>query len=254
MPEATLGTSFAVPRRQVHRPVNRTAERIFFGGTAALLCAIVFIGFSPTWFQAGLLSAPLPSQVVRVHGVVFTTWMLLYFTQTALISANRIAWHRTFGTIAFCLVPVMIVMGFMAAMNAFSRKTSIAGLDPAASQAFPLLDIGKFAVLIFAAWQTRRRPDAHKRLILFATIALSEAALGRFPWTQMGVSPAVGPPVSLAVLILLVVAWDLFSLHRVHRTTMWAAPFTFLLGVLIVPIGMTPVWHSFIALLARIFL
>ncbi|MCU1306384.1 MAG: hypothetical protein JWN45_1079, partial [Acidobacteriaceae bacterium] len=48
-----------------HRPVNRTVERVFYSGMAILLCVCVFIGFSPTYFQAGMMRAPLPSPILH---------------------------------------------------------------------------------------------------------------------------------------------------------------------------------------------
>ncbi|MDP9172195.1 MAG: hypothetical protein M3N54_16380 [Acidobacteriota bacterium] len=240
-----------MPRPRVYRPVNRTAERVFFGGTAALLCLVVFIGFSPTYFRAGMLAAPLPAPILHIHGAVFTLWMTIYLVQAALISASRVAWHRSLGIVAFCLPPIMIVLGVIAALDALGRKVSIVPLAPAVSLAIPLLGIACFTVLIFAAWKARRRPDAHKRLILLATMGLADAALGRFPWDRMGISPAVGAVTGLGILILLVVAYDLFSLHRVHRSTMWAAPLTFAVGAFAVPVGMTAAWHGFAAFLGR---
>jgi hypothetical protein len=235
----------------VYRSVNRNAERIFFSGMAILLCVVVFIGFSPTYFRAGMLRAPLPSPILHVHGAVFTLWMVLFAVQAALISARRVAWHRSLGTIAFCLPPVMIILGVIAAIDALSRKVKIGHLDPAVSSAIPLIGIVGFTIVIFASWRARRKPDAHKRLILLATIGLAEAAFGRFPWSRIGLPPAAGATTGLTILILFVIAYDLVSLHRLHRSTAWAAPLTFAFGALAVPIGMTPAWHSFAAFLAR---
>jgi hypothetical protein len=145
----------------------------------------------------------------------------------------------------------MVVLGTIAAIDALHRGVSIGPLDPAVSLAIPLLGIAWFAVLIFVSWRDRRRPDAHKRLILLATIGLVDAALGRFPWGRMGLPPSAGAVIGLGVLVLLVVLYDLFSLHRLHRSTMWAAPITFAVGALAVPIGMTAAWHHFAALLDR---
>src|ERR1700676_6493 len=111
------------------RPVNRKAERFFFGGMAILLCVVVVIGFARTYFLAGMMRAPLPSPILHVHGAVFTLWMILYLVQSALISVRRVAWHRTFGTIAFCLPPIMIVLGTIAAIDALKRGVNIGPLD-----------------------------------------------------------------------------------------------------------------------------
>jgi len=244
MATEAIHTPRSLTSRPVYRPVNRGVERVFFGGMAILLCACVIIGFAPTYFAVGMVKAPLPSPILHFHGAAFTLWMVLYLVQSALISAKRVAWHRSLGTIAFCLPPVMIVLGLWAALDALHRKVSIGPLDPAVSLSIPLLGILWFTVLIFAAWQTRRRPDAHKRLILLGTIALVDAALGRFPWGRFGMSPAAGAVTGLGMLIVLLVAYDLFALRRIHRSTMWAAPITFAVGAFAVPIGMTPAWHA----------
>lgn len=243
--------TLAPSRRIVYRPVNRSLERVFFGGMAVLLCAVVIIGFSPTYFRAGMLHAPLPSPILHIHGAAFTLWMVLFLVQSALISARRVHWHRTLGIIAFCLPPIMIVLGVIAAIDALHRGVRIGPLDPAVSLSIPLLGIACFAVIIFASWSTRRRPDAHKRLILLATIGLADAALGRFPWDRFGLSPAAGAVIGLGSLILLLIAYDLFALRRIHRSTMWAAPLTFIVGAFAVPVGMTSGWHAFAALLDR---
>jgi hypothetical protein len=233
------------------RPLDRKAERIFFGGMAVLLCAVVFAGFFRTFFGAGFVEAPLPSPILAVHGIVFTAWMLLFLSQAALVSARRVAWHRSLGIAAFCLPPLMIALGVVAAIDALGRGVRIGALDAAASFAIPLWNITAFAIVIFAAWKARRRPDAHKRLVLLATIGLSDAALGRLPWAQVGIPTAAGAVIGLATLILLVVAYDLLMLRRVHRSTMWAAPVVFAAGAFAVPIGMTSAWHGFAQWLVR---
>jgi hypothetical protein len=238
--------------RPVYRPVNRSTERIFFGGMSILLCIVVVFGFAKTYFFAGMVRAPLPSPILHIHGAVFTLWMVLLLIQSAFISAHRVAWHRTVGTIAFCLPPIMIVLGTIAGIDALARGVMIGPLDPATSLSIPLLGIGAFAILIFAAWRTRRRPDAHKRLIIFATIELAGAAFGRLQWEKIGVPPsAPGPVIGIGLMLLLVIGYDLFTLHRLHRSTMWAAPLTFAAEAFAVPIGMTGWWHSFAGFVLR---
>jgi hypothetical protein len=244
--------AIAVPasgQRPKYRPVNRTAERIFYSGMAILLCVCVYIGFSPTYFQAGLLRAPLPSPILHIHGAVFTLWMLLFTVQAALISARRVQWHRSFGTIAFCLPPIMIVLGVIAAVDALRRGVRIGPLDPAVSFAIPLIGIVAFTIVIYASWRARRRPDAHKRLILIATTGLVGAAFGRFPWDRIGLPPAAGAATGVGVLLLVLMIYELFTIRRIHRSTMWAAPLVFASIAFAVPIGMTPAWHAFAALL-----
>lgn len=239
----------ASPRIHTRQPVNRRAERFFYSVMAVLLCICVYIGFGPTYFNAGIVRAPLPSPILHIHGAAFTLWMLLYVVQTALISARRVQWHRTFGTIAFCLPPIMVVLGVIAAIDALHRGVRIGPLDPAVSFAIPFIGIFGFTIVIFASWRARRRPDAHKRLILIATMGLVAAAFGRFPWDRIGFPPAAGAVTGLGVLLLMLIAFELITLRRVHRSTMWAAPLMLAAVAFAVPIGMTHAWHAFAALL-----
>lgn len=218
---------------------------------AILMCVAVFIGFSSTYFQAGMMRAPLPSLIVHIHGAVFTLWMLLFVVQVAFISTRHVKWHRSFGTIAFCLPPIMVVFGVIAAIGALHRGVRIGPIDPEGSLAIPLVGIFAFTVIIYASWRARRRPDAHKRLILIATIGLVGAAFGRFPWSRIGLPPAAGAVTGIGTLLLLLAVYELITIRRIHRSTMWAAPLTFAAIAFAVPIGMTPAWHIFAALLNR---
>jgi hypothetical protein len=80
---------------------------------------------------------------------------------------------------------------------------------------------------------------------------LVAAALGRFPWARIGLPPAAGAVTGLGILLLILIVYELVSIRRIHRSTMWAAPFVFASVALAVPIGMTPAWHAFAALLDR---
>jgi hypothetical protein len=42
---------------------------------------------------------------------------------------------------------------------------------------------------------------------------------------------------------------ELITIHRVHRSTKWAAPLVFASIAFSVPVGMTHAWHAFAALL-----
>src|SRR5260370_34863403 len=74
-------TTMATETLPIHRPVNRNRERIFFSGMAILLCVVVFIGFSPTYFGAGRLRPPLPSPILHVHVAVLPLALILSVCQ-----------------------------------------------------------------------------------------------------------------------------------------------------------------------------
>jgi hypothetical protein len=230
---------------------------------ALLLAVVVVTGFGRSYFLAGMVRAPLPNLLVHVHAAVFTSWMILFLVQTGLVSARRVAWHRRLGVAAYCLPLLMVPLGTAVGLDELRRERVFVGgiatvpVDSAIFLAESLLGIALFAVVVFASWRARRKPDAHKRLVLYATIGLASGALIRFPWVRieaalgLGVLGANAAVLALGLLLLLVVGYDLMALRRVHRASLWAAPLTFAEFALTAPVGASGWWHEFAAWLAR---
>jgi hypothetical protein len=170
---------------------------------------------------------------------------VLLLVQEALIAGRKIAWHKQLGLAGFGLSVAMVVLGVLAATDAMRRGSDgNSGLGAETFYAIPITGIVTFAVLVYLAYRDRFRPAAHKRLILIATIAITTAAVARWPVGFIQTNPPSRNFVILAFL-LLVVAYDLLSLGRVLKTTIWASVFVMVLLVGAVPLGLTPVWHAF---------
>jgi hypothetical protein len=225
-------------------PARRRYERYFFSGMAWLIFGAVFLGFAKTYFLAGIFRAPLPSWVIHVHGAAFTSWVLLLIVQTSLVSMGRIAIHRRLGMFAFGLACVMVGLGVMAGTDLLRRNGAAMGAGAKAFYAATLGDMVIFGTLVYFAFRERFNPAAHKRLILIATISLLEAAINRWPFAIFHQSPLMIDVVAYSFLIFLV-AYDLWSTHRVHRATIWGGIFLVVLQELELPIGSTAVWQNF---------
>jgi len=228
--------------RVIRRP-SRIADRVFFSSMVLLLLATVLWGFSRTYFLAGMVRAPLPNHLIHIHGAVFTLWMVLLVVQTALISARQVRIHRTLGMFGFGLAVLMLLLGTLASINALRRGSAPLGLDAKTFWIIPISGMFLFAVYVVAAYCTRRKPEAHKRLILISTIALADAAIGRLPIPLFQQHPPTQDIASFGFL-LLIVLYDLWSLHRVSRTTIWASALLIVVHLTRVPIGFTPAWHA----------
>ena len=230
---------------RLERPKDPAWDRVFFTGMVFLLWATVLFGFARTYFLAGMVNAPLPSRVIHVHGAVFTLWMVLLAVQVGLISAKKLKWHKQLGLAGFGLAVLMLVMGLMAATDAMRRGADGgSGLGAKTFYVIPLTGILAFGVLVYLAYRARFKPAVHKRLILIATIGISEAAIARWPVGVLQVHPMVRLLIILAFL-LMVVGYDLVSLKRVHKTTLWASGFVMAVMLVRVPFAMTPLWQSF---------
>jgi hypothetical protein len=235
-----------LPSRTTAFKASGRAENFFFCGMALLMLATVLVGFARTYFLAGVFRAPLPATIIHVHGAVFTSWVLLFITQTSLVAAGRVDIHRKLGMFGFSLACLMVVVGWLAATNSLSRGVSPpgSGLDSKTFYAVPLGAMLSFSILVFFAFRARSNPAAHKRLILMATIGLMGAPTARPPFAAITGRPPFGP-VFIWLFLLLLVGYDLWSTHKVQRATIWGGLFLVIITQIAVPIGMTGAWHSF---------
>jgi FtsH-binding integral membrane protein len=244
-----MATATAYPEKAELAPKlpGRRYDHWFFTSMALAMLCTVFAGFARTYFLAGVFHAPLPNLLIHIHGAAFTAWILLLVAQTSLVSAGRVDVHRKLGLAGFFLGCLMIVLGIAAATNSLARNAHGVGADAAlAFYIVPLTDILIFAVAMFFAYRDRRDPAAHKRYIYIATSALMIAAVARIPLPNSFRSLFIATLLSEIFLLVLVV-YDLWSTHKVHRATLWAGGFLIFVQQIRLPISKTAVWHVFAA-------
>lgn len=168
---------------------HRVAERRFYTGTAFIMLASVFLGFSRTfllkhWFPEAAVFAPPEPFFYYVHGVCFTAWILLVVVQPSLVANRRVDLHRTLGWFGVGLAAAVIAVGTVGALMAAGRPGGFIGVPVPALQflAVPLGDLALFTVFIVLAVVQRRDQQSHKRYMLLATIGLLDAAVIRWPF------------------------------------------------------------------------
>lgn len=232
------------------RPVLRT-ERGFFAAMAAAILAAVLLGFARTfflrpWFEAySAVHAPRET-IFYVKGVFFAAWFVLFFAQASLIATGNRALHKVLGLTAFGLVPVMVVLGTVGSLIAARRPTGFFDI-PAPPLEFlivPLASLWLFGVFAGTALAWRRFPEFHKRLMLLASIVMIEAAIARWPFGFVAITPSA--PFWVSTLFLLPLVWrDLTTRGRLHPVTLWGGLVFIAIGVVRDPISHTQAWHSF---------
>ncbi len=225
-------------------------DRRFFMSMAVVIALVVFVGFAPTYYLRPIYYAePLPS-LFRLHGLVFSAWIVLFVVQTALVSARRTDIHRRLGLLGAALALVMLVMGYLVAVAAARRGFSTPGLPPPlVFLAVPIFDLVAFATLVGSALYLRRTPAAHKRLMLLATIAVLTAAIARLPYVL-----PLGPLAFFGFTDLLVfaaMAYDRWTRGRVHPALLWGGLFLIASQPLRMAIGGTGTWLAFATWLTR---
>jgi hypothetical protein len=157
-------------------------ERYFYLFMSLLNTVVVVYAFSYTINQNLLHPRVQPPQIVYPHSVVFSAWVLFFILQSALVRSHNARLHRTLGWLGVGLAVSILVLGYM-------TSTAVLRLAIQRHLPFPtvsfliveMMELVCFAVPFALAIYWRKRPDFHRRLMLIATCALTEAAFGRFP-------------------------------------------------------------------------
>jgi len=231
-----------------HRRLNIRLDDLFFSGMAGVALVAVLVGFARTYFLAGLFRAPLPNLLVHIHGAAFTSWIVLLITQISLVTARRVDLHRRLGQLGFALAVLMIVLGVLIASDRLARHGTNPGVDSIeevrAFYAVPMADILMFCTFIYLGYRNRFRPAVHKRLMLFATFSLLDAAFDRWPVFDPYSVPLVNL-ICFGPLVLFMMGYDVWSTGRMQRVTLWSTLFLFSVQQGRHLLGQTAAWQSF---------
>ena len=201
--------------------------------------------------MVGMVTAPLPNLLIHVHGAAFTLWMVLLVVQSSLIVTHNVRIHRTLGIAGFGLAAVMLILGPLAAVDALRRGSAPLGLDAKTFLVIPMSGMLIFMVLVFLAYKLRNKSEIHKRLILIATIELTGAGVGRWPIAFFQQHPPAQDLVMLGLLAAIAL-FDVATLRRVSRATIWGSLLLIVVHATRIPIGKTAAWHAFASFLVKI--
>lgn len=226
--------------------MNRRRERVFYTGMAVAFVLTVFAGFARTYYLRPYFGTPSLSPLLHLHGVVFTSWLVLLLAQTALVAANRTRVHRRLGVIGAVVAVLMVLIGTATAV----LRAKIVEVPPGAPSplvflTIPLGDMLVFAILVGAGFYFRRRVDVHKRLMLLSTVAILPAATARLPFAFI---QEVGPLAFFGLADLFIAAcllYDLFTRRRFHRATVLGGLLIVVSHPLRLIVGNTQAWLSF---------
>jgi hypothetical protein len=224
---------------------TRQGARRFYVGMAIAVLITVFLGFSRSYFLKGYFGSPELSLHVHIHGLVFTSWVLLFLAQTSLVATGRTDLHRKLGVGGAVLAALLLIMGTTTAILRVKGggPSPIPGVPPLSFLAVPLFDMVVFALLIGAGLVLRNRPETHKRLMTLATIALTSAPIARLAFVR-----PVGPPAFFGLTDLFIVAmlvYDLATRRKVHPATIWGGLVIVASQPLRLMISGTPGWLAF---------
>lgn len=222
------------PRDPAPFPLRHPWDRSFFLLMVALIWVGILGGFVPEIVRHVTSGAPPFPRILHVHGAAFVGWLVLLTVQLVLIRNRQVQLHRKVGMFGAVLAAVMVPLGIV---TSFTMDRLHMQQDHASGAFFSvqLLDMIEFGVLAAAAIAARKSPSAHKRLILLATLSITDAGFAR--WLGVWIHGYLGEGAwqffielfgaGSGVLILAIGAYDLITRRRLHPAYVYGALFVF---------------------------
>jgi hypothetical protein len=238
-------------------------DRWFYVGVALLVIGLNALAFGPSLVAPSGRTMPLPlTGLVAVHSAISAAWLLVFLTQAGLIATGRTAVHRRLGIAGLLLAVALVVTGMFVVIEDARRGFDLSGdLVPRGTSE----DAGTTLVLLFvfllfgllvagAAWY-RRRPEVHKRLMLFALVGpLMNAPLAHLigHWEALRPWAAIIFPCVNVFLLALPSVHDRLSRRRIHPVSLWGGigVFAYFIVVFVI-VTPAPVWQEFSEWLVR---
>ena len=186
-----------------------------------VMAGLVVWGFSRTVDHNLIHAKPPRPLLLWMHGTAFSTWIVFFIAQSALVRVRKVRVHRLLGWFGAGLATVMVALGFTVTvvMTRFDM-TVLHQKNVASFVGIAFGDMIIFGTCMALAIYWRKRPEYHRRLVFVATCELMDAAIGRFDfWYNHNLFYA-----GLDLLIVLGMMRDWVVDGRVHKVYLYALP------------------------------
>jgi hypothetical protein len=201
-------------------------HRRFYLYAAAAASGILFAGFAPTYFLKTFFDTPSLYPLLHFHGLLMTSWFVLFGVQTWLIESRRTRLHRRLGVFGAVLTLTILVVGsIVVGINARAGRVPPGAPIPVIV-CLSFANLWVFSAFVATAVYFRRQGDIHKRLMLLATLQLLTAAIQRLPLDAISPNPLITVFGGLDLLVLTCLAYDTIVHRRLHPAFKWGAILT----------------------------
>jgi hypothetical protein len=225
---------------------------------AGLCVFYAFGGFSTTYFipmTSGTLRDVTPA--VHIHGILFFSWTLMFLLQSSLVASGKVARHRALGMVGISVATAMVIFGLIVNMQfTAARLEAGVSLERTYGLAFGgTMSMIGFGTLFAFAIANVKRPDVHKRLMLFATCMILTAAVSRL-WSplfdDLASVPVLLSYVTIDVIIVACVLHDRRSLGRIHGATIIGGAAVVAAQIFRMTVPGTELWQNTAPLMLRL--
>jgi uncharacterized membrane protein YhaH (DUF805 family) len=220
----------------------QSGQRLYVG-FGLLVILLSFVGFAPSLIDQSRRFGP-PTTLLMVHGATALAWLLLFVTQALLVARRRVDLHRRLGWAGPVIVALVLLFGYLQLVEGAFRVSDLSGdfyrlligpgspppstdADYIAAFWGPFGGLVTFSLLVAAGIVFRRRPELHKRLMVFSLVPmagmpvahLSGALVGRVPLSREAL--LIGWVVIVVAIHFVPAVHDKLTRGRIHPASLW---------------------------------
>jgi hypothetical protein len=219
----------------------RSLDRAIYVPAAIAVCALVVAGFWPSYFSKLFSAQSQPLTVlVHMHGALMTAWIALFIVQVSLISVGRADLHRRLGVVGFALLALILIVALPTTIVATKLGGHHMPGPALPGLALVIAAFAEFVTLASLGLFYRYRSDIHKRLMVLASFAATDAGVARLPFDFLDSILKVHLANDLVLFAVIVV--DTVRHRRLHPAFLWGSVFLVTLQTLSAWISGTETW------------
>jgi hypothetical protein len=212
-----------------------------------LMACFVFAGFGLTYWQPMLSGSMAFPPIVHVHAFIFSSWMALLMVQSLLFNTKNISLHRSVGTFGIAIATGMLITSAEVTLlfGNFTRANPVP--DYYGLMYLSVMAVIGFGTLFSLAIRNVRRPEHHRRLILFATLPLLPPGINRLYMVTFGLEriPFLAMYLTLDALAAAILIHDWRTMGRISKASLIGAAFLLLQQLLHWPIASSDAFTRF---------
>lgn len=230
--------------------------RLFYAAAATIMLAVTVMGFQQFYLHGRAVGGrPISPQIlplVIAHGVLMSSWIILFAVQPLLILRGKRRVHVMLGIAGAGLAIAIVIIGILLAIVSTRAHPDLVrwGLTQKQFMAHPMATVLKFSVFVGLGIGSRRRPDMHRSMMLLATLTMVQPAAARIsfltaPYKGTVAAHLVGPALPILVLgaVLLGTRWLLT--RRLDRPFALGYTAVLLTSPLVMILARSQAWDHF---------
>ena len=190
---------------------------------------------------------PVPT-IVHVHAIATTLWLLTATALVLLVETGNTGLHRRLGWFAAGYAALVLIIAPWSELSWQALNLNTPGALP--PEFLSIAFSGVFCMAVLLPWGVlmRRNSAAHRRVLMLATICISDAGFSRFvglffpaPTTFLGTYMFYEG--GNALLILLMFLWD-WKQNRIMKQFLVAASLIIATGLIATGLYFNETWQS----------